>query len=51
MATPIKPTPKLSNSQFSKFSRDLEANRSNKISQEKKTEMKAIFDRVMSTKR
>jgi hypothetical protein len=50
MATPIKATPKLSNSQFAKLNRELGANKGNKVPQAKRHEMKVLVSKVLSKK-
>jgi len=50
MATPIKATPKLSESQFSKLNRDLEANKGKKLPQARKQEIKTLVSRVLAKK-
>jgi len=51
MATPIKPTPKLSHSEWQNFTQKLEANRNNKVSASKKAEMRSLVERVLSNKK
>jgi len=50
MATPIKATPKLSESQFSKLNMELEANKSKKVPEAKRHEIKALVSKVLSKK-
>ena len=51
MATPIKTTPRLSDSAWKAFSLKLEANKGNKISPERKAEMRALMTKVLANKR
>jgi hypothetical protein len=50
MATPIKVTPKLSDSQWKKFTHELESKKQ-KVSASKKAEMRALLDKVLSNKK